>query len=142
MNKPTVNKKDLLFPDLSYQIVGCAYDVFNKLGPGHSEKIYQNALAEAFRHASIKFKEQVYFKVTYNDKIVGRGYCDFKVDDKVIVELKKNDSFSKSHIDQVNQYLRSSNLQLAIILNFTTGGVKQKRIINTLTGNSDIRNDS
>ncbi|MBN8695690.1 MAG: GxxExxY protein [Bacteroidetes bacterium] len=51
-----VKRDDLLFPDLSFQIVGCAFEVFNELGPGHSEKNYQNALAYIFKLKNIQFK--------------------------------------------------------------------------------------
>ena len=51
--KAEVKKQDLLFPELSYQIVGCAFEVFKEIGPGHLEKIYQKALAKAFQRKNI-----------------------------------------------------------------------------------------
>ena len=106
-------RNDLIYPDLSYKIIGCAFEVFNALGPGHSEKIYQKALAESFK-----------------EKIIARGYLDFQVEERIIVELKKDERFSKIHIEQVLQYLKNSSLQLAIIINFTKTGVISKRVIN------------
>lgn len=121
---------DLIYPELSYQIVGCAFDVFNKLGPGHSEKIYQRAFSEALRVKQIKFTEQIYYDLKFNDKIIGKSFLDFGIDSKIIVELKKDERFSKTHIDHVLDYLKVSELKLAILFNFTKEGVKQKRIIN------------
>ncbi|MFH1252886.1 MAG: GxxExxY protein [Candidatus Uhrbacteria bacterium] len=82
-----IRRNDLLYNDLSFQIVGAVFTVFNKLGPGHREKIYQRALAEELRIRGIKFKEQFYFAVKYNGKIVGKNYFDFLIEDCVILEL-------------------------------------------------------
>ncbi len=128
--KTVVRRKDLVYPELSYEVVGCAFEVFDELGPGQSEKSYQRALAIALRDKDLKFKEQVYYKLKFRDEIVGRGYLDFLVDDKVILELKKDVNFSKNHIEQVLNYLKLSNLKLGILLNFTKEGVKFKRIVN------------
>jgi len=120
----------LIYPELSYAIVGCAFDVYNQLGYGHSEKIYQRAMAEALRIRQIKFVEQVYYKLKFNNKVIGKSFLDFEIESKIIVELKKDDRFSKTHIDQVLDYLKDSGLKLAILFNFTKEGVRQKRIIN------------
>ncbi len=127
--KAQVKRDDLIFPELSYQIVGCAYEVFDELGPGHLEKIYQKAFAVAFKNKELKFTEQVYYNLKFKDEIVGKAFLDFCVDDKIIVELKKDDSFSKTHIEQVLNYLKLSNLKLAILFNFTKEGVKFRRIV-------------
>ncbi len=60
-----IHKKDLLYPELSYQIVGCAYDVFNELGFGHPEKFYQRAFAEALK----KKKYFIYRTTLFPDKV-------------------------------------------------------------------------
>ncbi|MBI4930697.1 MAG: GxxExxY protein [Bacteroidetes bacterium] len=126
----TVKRSDLLFPELSYQIVGCAFEVYNELGFGHHEKYYQRAYAEALKLKELKFTEQVYFPLKFKDKVIGKFYFDFLVDEKVIVELKKDNRFSKQHIDQVKGYLKVSGLKLAILINFTRTEVLYKRIIN------------
>ena len=128
--KTVVRRKDLVYPELSYEIVGWAFEVFDELGPGHSEKSYQRALAIALRAKDLQFKEQVYYKLKFRDEIVGRGYLDFLVDEKVILELKKDVNFSKTHIEQVLNYIKLSKLKLGILLNFTKEGVKFKRIVN------------
>ncbi len=127
-----VKKKDLLYPELSYQIVGCAYDVFNELGFGHPEKFYQRAFAEALKIRKLSFTEQHYSPVKFKEKLVGKMFFDFLVDEKVIIELKKNANFSKQNIDQVNQYLKTTGLQLAILINFSSTGVIYKRMVNIM----------
>lgn len=130
MTISTVKRTDLVYPELSFIIVGCAYEVFNELGPGHTEKIYQRALAAVFEEKKITFKEQEYYPLKFKDKVIGRGFLDFAVDNKVIVELKKDETFTKTHIDQVVNYLKLSNYKLAILINFTPQGVKFKRLVN------------
>lgn len=127
---PEVRKKDLLYPDLSYKIVGAAFSVYNALGSGHNEKYYQRALAEEFKSTGLSFKSEVHYPIQYKEKVIGRNFLDFLVEDKVIVETKKRNNFSTRHIAQVLEYLEISNLQLAIIINFGAQGVTYKRIIN------------
>ncbi|MCE9540101.1 MAG: GxxExxY protein, partial [Bacteroidetes bacterium] len=82
------------------------------------------------RAKDIKFQEKVYYSLKFRNEIVGKGFLNFLIDDKVIVELKKDVNFSKTNIEQVLNYLKLSNLQLAILINFTKEGIKFKRIIN------------
>jgi GxxExxY protein len=128
--KPPVRRDDLVYPELSYEIIGYAYEVWDELGPGHSEKIYQRSLAIVLRSNKKSFQEQVYYSLKFRDKIVGKGFLDFLIEDKVIVELKKDGHFSKTNIEQVLDYLKLSDLKLAILINFTKEGVKFKRIVN------------
>lgn len=128
--KQTVKKPDLLYPDISYRIVGCAFDVYNSIGSGYHEKYYQRALIEAFTQQGVTFQTEVSYPLTYKGKVIGRKRLDFLIEGKVVVELKKGDNFSKSHIDQVVEYLRTQNLKLAILINFGSRGVLYKRIVN------------
>ncbi|MBI5220718.1 MAG: GxxExxY protein [Candidatus Liptonbacteria bacterium] len=123
-------RSDLVEPELSYRIIGCAYDVSNNLGPGHHEKYYQRALAESLAEAGIKFEEQYYFPLRFKTKVVGKGFVDFLVENKIIVEIKKGDKYSLKHINQVLEYLKTSGLKLAILINFGTNGVAFKRVVN------------
>lgn len=128
-----VYKKDLVYPELSYKIVGCAYDLFNQTGGGHKEKIYQNGMALSFKKQKINFKEQLYFPVTFDSSILGKNYFDFLVEDKIVVELKSLSRFTKAHFDQVVKYLNVSDLHLALLINFTPNEVRCKRVVNLPT---------
>ncbi len=133
MNEQTTVKnkrEDLIFPELSYKIMGCAFDVYNELGYGYAEKDYQKALTISFRNRGLEFKEQEYFPIKFQEEIIRKGFCDFIVDGKIIVELKKNPRLSRAHIERVNQYLKSSKLQLALLINYTPTGVISKRLLN------------
>ena len=128
--RPAIEKKDLLYSDLSYQIVGCAYDVHNQLGPGHKEEYYQKTMVISLKELGVSFTEQDYFPLKFNEQVIGRHFCDIVVENKIIVELKKSNNFSITHINQVLGYLKTSNLKLALLINFGSSGVKCKRIIN------------
>ena len=84
----------------------------------------------SLKNAGLNFKEQFYAPLKFQGELVSKLYLDFLVDDKIIIELKKNDHFSKSNIDQVNQYLLSSKMQLALLINFSSKGVISKRLVN------------
>ncbi|MDP3900314.1 MAG: GxxExxY protein [bacterium] len=125
-----VIREDLVYPDLSYKIVGVLYSVFNELGYGYQEKYYERAVANNFKVKELIFKRQVPYIIRSNGKIIGRYYLDFLVAGKVILELKKGNYFNKQNIDQVNAYLKATNLKLAILANFTPHGVKFMRLVN------------
>ncbi len=123
-------RNDLIYPELCYQIVGILYDVFNEIGSGHRELVYQRSLEKAFKENKIKFKSQVYAPITYKDEIVGKNYLDFLIEDKIVLEIKKDTIFRKPFINQVYSYLKAKNLQLGIVANFTREGIRFKRIVN------------
>lgn len=125
-----LKRQDLVYPELSYKIMGCAFEVYNELGFGHAEKFYQRAMAIQLKKEGIQFKEQVYTPLKFKGEVIGKQYFDFLIEDKVIIELKKNSNFSKGNIDQVKQYLQTSKLQLAILINFSPTSVVSKRIVN------------
>lgn len=125
-----LKRGDLLYPELSYTIIGCAFDVYNSLGSGYHEKYYQRALIEAFTTKGLLFQTEVSLPMQYKGKIIGRKRFDFLIEEKIVVELKRGNNFSKTHIDQVLEYLRVRGLKLAIIINFGSQGVLFKRIVN------------
>jgi len=127
-----VSDDKLIYSDISYKIIGAAFTVYNELGFGHLEKIYQRAFAKELQLQKLNFKEQVPYKVVYKGETVGNSYLDFLVEDKVIIELKKSDHFSKKNIDQVVNYLKISDLQLALLINFSKNGVLHKRLVNLI----------
>ena len=67
--KQPLRRDDLVYPELSYEIVGCAYEVWDELGPGHAEKFYQKAMAIALKNKKIKFEEQKYFNLKFKNEI-------------------------------------------------------------------------
>jgi GxxExxY protein len=130
--KYTVKKDIVIYPELSFQVVGCAFEVMKGIGADQKESAYQRSMALMFESKKKAFKEQVYYPLTFQGKTVGKNFFDFLVEDKIIVELKKNFTFSKAHIDHVNNYLKISGLNLVILINFGKQGAMFKRIVNTI----------
>ena len=125
-----IKRNDLIYPDLSYKIIGILFEVFNELGYGYQEKYYQRSIAIAFKNNKIQFKEQVYSPILFNKYKIGNYFFDFLIENKIVLELKKGNRFSRKDIEQIFGYLKKSNLKLGILVNFTSTGVKYKRILN------------
>ena len=125
-----MNKKKIIYPELSYKIVGCLFEVFNNIGSNRREIIYQKALKEEFKNQKISCQKQYFIKSYYKSKQIGRNYFDFLIDDKIILEIKVGSYFSKRDLDQILEYLKISKLRLGIIANFTRDGVKFHRVLN------------
>lgn len=128
--KTVLKRNDLVYPELSYKIVGILFEVYNNSGYGYQEKHYQRAIALLLKEKNILFKEQVGISLVFKSNNIGKYFLDFLIDDKIVLEIKKGDRFSKIHIDQINNYLKSAKYKLGILATFTSGGIKFKRILN------------
>jgi len=125
-----LKRQDLIYPELSYQIIGILFEVYNQLGSGYHEKYYQKAVALQLKENKVSFKEQVYTPLIFKEEIIGKNFLDFLIEDKIILEIKKGDRFSKKHIEQILNYLKTTNLKLGILANFGLKDLKFKRIVN------------
>lgn len=132
-----LNRNDIVYPELSYKIIGCSYEVFNSIGGGHKESVYQKALSISLKEAGLNFTEQLYYPVKYNNTVVGRNFFDFYIEDKIVVEIKSLSRFSKPNYDQVLNYLNVSNVKLALLISFGSEEVRCKRVVNFKTINTD-----
>jgi len=129
-SKSKLIRTDLIYPELSYKIIGILFDVYNKLGPGYQEKYYQRAIASAFRKQRFAFREQVPIPLIYLEEKIGRYFLDFLIENKIVLEIKRGDRFSRKDIEQVYAYLKAKKLKLGLLANLTNRGVKFKRILN------------
>lgn len=120
----------IIYKELSYKIVGILFEVYNNLGYGYQEKYYVKAIAKCFEDASINFRQQAPYNISFHGEIIGRYYLDFLVDNKIVLEIKKGNYFSKQNMDQVKAYLKVTGMKLAILANFTSSGVKFLRVLN------------
>jgi len=121
---------EFIYPELSYKIIGASFEVNNLLGSGHRENVYQKAMGIQFTKSGINYKKEIYHPLIFKGENIGKNFFDFLVEDKVIVELKRSDYFSASHYEQLNNYLKVSNLKLGILISFTSRGVRVKRVVN------------
>lgn len=125
-----IKRKDILYPDLSYKIIGILFDVYNDIGPGYREKHYEKALCIAFANTKLAYKNQVHIPLHFNGKVIGRDFLDFLIEDKIVLELKRVDRVSRKNIGQVYEYLCATNLRLGIIAQFSSNGLEFKRVVN------------
>ena len=102
-----------------HQIVGCAFKVYNQLGHGFLEQVYQCALEIELKHAGIPFEAQKRIPVYYLGEKLDVFYkADILCFDKVIVELKAEQSLSDVHDAQVINYLKATGSQVGLLINF------------------------
>ena len=104
--------------ELSDKIIGCAFKVYNELGSGFLEKVYENALLYELRKNGIACKNQVPLKVFYDRMVVGEYFVDVLVESKIIIELKVCEKLTNIHYAQLINYLKATKLKLGYLLNF------------------------
>ena len=120
----------IIYPELSYKIIGVAFKVFNSLQYGHQEKYYQRALEIELKKEGIKYEKEKEVALNYNGSKIGKYYLDFLIEDKIVVELKVLSTYRYKNIRQVLEYLKETNKKLAILIYFTQEGIKYRRVIN------------
>ncbi len=125
------NTQEIIYKDLSYQIVGAAFAVFNELGYGMPEKYYQRAFEAELQRLGIPYEREKLIVLNYKGISLGRYFVDFMVDGKVVVELKVRPRLGYVHLRQVSEYLSKLNKKLAIIIYFSKDGVHYRRVLNS-----------
>lgn len=119
-----------IFKQESYDIIHACMEVHKTLGCGFPEAIYQEALEIESVNMNIPFSSQSPLKVFYKGQKLKKEFIpDFVFYDKIIVELKATDGFTSENIYQVLNYLKATNLQLGILINFGTKSLQYKRIV-------------
>jgi len=120
---------EILFKELSYDVVGAAMEVHRILGPGFLEAVYQAALEHELALRNIPFEAQKRLAVTYKGRLVGEYVADIVVDGQIILELKAISALTKAHEAQAHNYLAATGLRLAILLNFGAKSLQQERVV-------------
>ncbi|HEY2866458.1 MAG TPA: GxxExxY protein [Pyrinomonadaceae bacterium] len=113
---------------LSEKVIGCAYNVSNKLGCGFLEKVYENALTLEIRKLGYFVEIQKPINVIYDDVIVGEYFADLIVAKCLLIELKISNGFSDNHKAQCLYYLHATKFPLCLLINFGRPRVEIKRI--------------
>ena len=128
----------MLYEDLTERIIKCFYKVYNALGYGFLEKIYENALVYELKKENLKIQKQHPISVYYRDIVVGEYFADILIEDKIIVELKAAEVINKAHEAQLTNYLKATDKKVGLLLNFGKEA-KFKRIINQKQKSARIR---
>lgn len=126
---------DLVYKELSYKLIGFAFDIYKQLGSGLREAIYSDAYELLLQKNQINYQREVSHRLEFEGQIIGRRYFDFLIDNKVIIELKSGTKNYYQAFEQLKEYVFAANLKLGIIIRFTSDGVKSVRIVNTKSKN-------
>ena len=125
--------------ELTEKIIAAAYNVYNKMGFGFLESVYEKCLLIELRKAGLLAELQKPIIVTYENEVVGEFKADITVEDTIIVELKSVRHISASHEVQLVNYLVATGKPVGLILNFGEQRVEVKRKVRDLdqiTGSS------
>ncbi|MES2760897.1 MAG: GxxExxY protein [Bacteroidota bacterium] len=109
---------ELLHKDITNLILRTYYDVYNELGYGFLERVYQNAMCFELEKQGLKVESQKPIKVFYKEKLVGEYFADLLINDTVIIELKANEVLVSANEIQLLNYLRATNIEVGLLLNF------------------------
>lgn len=113
---------------ITERIIGCAMKVHRILGPGFLEKIYRRAMLLELHGQNLRVETEKHVAIFYNGKKVGRHHLDLLVEEKVVVELKIVEALSKAHYAQLRSYLKASNLETGLLINFAGESLDFRRI--------------
>ena len=113
-------KDQLLHRELTDQILKAYFYVYKTLGYGFLEKVYENAMVVTLRGWGRSVGQQVPVRVFFEGEVVGNYFADLIVDGRVIVELKAAESLDPAHESQLLNYLKATNIEVGLLLNFGT----------------------
>jgi GxxExxY protein len=119
---------ELLHKDLSEKIIKCYYKVYNTLGYGFLEKVYENALAIELTKSGLNIQKQQPISVYYDGELVGEYFSDIIVNDIVIIELKASAILKEENEAQLLNYLRATKIELGFLFNFGTEAEYKRKI--------------
>lgn len=108
----------LKYKDLTEKVINIFYRVYNKLGYGFLEKIYESAMMIELKKEGIPAVSQSPIKVSYENNVIGEYFTDILIDDKVIVEIKAAKGLVIENEAQLLNYLKASNIEVGLLFNF------------------------
>jgi len=110
--------KEYLHQEFTSKIIECFYRVYNTLGYGFLEKVYENALKLELEKSGLFVERQKPIKVYYGSEVVGEYFADLLVNDQVIIELKAAEAICEEHEYQLLNYLKATGVEVGLLLNF------------------------
>ena len=120
------------YEELTRTIIGCAYRVYNTMGYGFLESVYEKCLLIELEKAGLNAHSQQPIKVFYENKIVGEFIADIIVEDVIILELKSVHRLVTAHEVQLVNYLTATHKDVGLLINFGENGVEIKRKVREL----------
>ena len=120
------------FEDITEKIIGCAYKVYNTMGYGFLESVYEKCLLIELRKAGLKSEYQKPIIVNYEGEVVGNFIADIFVEESIILELKSVKNLAKAHEVQLVNYLVATEKNVGLLINFGEDKVEIKRKVRVL----------
>ncbi len=127
-----MNADERRLNELTESIIGCAYEVSNKLGCGFLEKVYENALRIELTRSGLSVDQQFPIDVRYDGQKVGEFVADLVVERTVVVEIKAVKRNDDVHIAQCLNYLKATGMKICLLINFGKPKVSIRRIVDNL----------
>lgn len=119
----------LLHEDITEKIIQCFYKVYNQLGFGFLERVYENAMLIELENSGLICSKQVPVNVYYSEQVVGNYFADIMVEGKVILELKDGDGILiAEHELQLINYLKATNIEVGLLLHFGKKPIFKRKI--------------
>lgn len=119
----------MIHEELTGEIIGAFYEVYNTLGYGFLEQVYQNALYKELLEMGLKCVPQQKIEVYYKGSLVGRYVADIIVEDIVVLELKAVSQLLPEHECQLVNYLKATEIEVGLLLNFGKKAEVKRRIL-------------
>jgi GxxExxY protein len=110
--------EEYLHKELTSKIIQAFYKVYNTLGYGFLEKVYENAMRIELLKMGISVEQQKNIKVYYESEMVGDYFADLLIEELVIVELKAAENICEEHEAQLLNYLKATDIEVGLLLNF------------------------
>lgn len=134
---------ELIFKEESYKIIGSCFEVYNELGPGFLEAVYQEALSIEFTKQNIPFVAQGEMNVFYKGiELKKKYYPDFRCYENIVLEIKAEENLSRVDESQLLNYLKGTKMPLGLLVNFGSDKLQYKRFANTMRKSANIRGKS
>ncbi|MDA3824089.1 MAG: GxxExxY protein [Bacteroidales bacterium] len=120
---------DVVYKELSYEVMAAVFEVYNTLGFGFLEKVYERALLKELCLRGIPVEAQKEIKVFYKGDEIGTYFADLVVNDEILLELKAVESLNNIHKAQVLNFLKATGFKLGLLINFGRERVQYERLV-------------
>jgi len=111
-------KTDILYKGLTSKVIRCFYNVYNELGSGFLESVYENSLMIELKEMGLSAESQKGLNVFYKNELVGEFRADIIVEEKILIEIKAVSALSPLHKAQLINYLRITGIRVGLLMNF------------------------
>jgi GxxExxY protein len=132
----------MIHQELTGKILEACFEVSNELGAGFLESVYEKALLVALRQKDLNVESQVKLQVMFRGIVVGDYFADILVENKILLELKAVNALTKEHFAQILNYLKATNLEVGLIINFGNSKLEYRRFDNKFMRSTTTSNIS